>query len=46
MPTPSDQQTWGIIRYAAGSGTFPQDDAAAFDGWYSLRDDALAVARD
>ena len=31
--TPSDQETWGIIRYAAGSGT--RHDAAAFDGWYT-----------
>jgi hypothetical protein len=44
---PSDQEkTWGIIRYAPGSGAFPRDDAAAFDGWYSDRNDALAVARD
>lgn len=37
---------WGIICYAAGSGLFPEDDAAAFDGWYSDRSDALAVAQD
>ena len=37
---------WGIIRYAAGSGSFPEDDCAAFDGWYSDRDEALAVYRD
>jgi len=36
----------GIIRYAPGSGAFPEDDAAAFDGWYADREDALAVARD
>jgi hypothetical protein len=47
VTTPSsDQETWGIIRYAAGSGTRPENDAAAFDGWYSNREDALAVARD
>ena len=43
---PSNQKTWGIIRYAPGSGTFPEDDAAAFDGWYSDKQDALAVAQD
>jgi hypothetical protein len=43
---PSNQKTWGIIRYAPGSGTFPEDDAAAFDGWYSDRQDALAVAQE
>jgi len=43
---PSDQKTWGIIRYALGSGAFPEDDAAAFDGWYSDKHDALAVAKD
>jgi hypothetical protein len=36
---------WGIIRYAAGSGKSPQDDCAAFDGWYSDRNDALAIYR-
>jgi hypothetical protein len=46
VTTPSDQKTWGIIRYAVGSGAFPQDDAAAFDGWYTDRNDALAVAQD
>jgi hypothetical protein len=43
---PSDQKTWGIIRYAPGSGVFPEDDAAAFDGWYSDKQEALAVAQD
>jgi hypothetical protein len=46
VTTPSEQENWGIIRYAVGSGTFPEDDAAAFDGWYSDRNDALAVAQD
>jgi len=40
------QQTWGVIRYAPGSGSFPDDDAAGFDGWYTDRADAFAVARD
>jgi hypothetical protein len=46
LPPPefSDQITWGIIRYAAGSGSFPDDDAAGFDGWYSDRKEAMAVA--
>jgi len=35
---------WGIIRYAPNSGGCPEDDAAAFDGWYDCREDALAVA--
>ena len=41
---PVSQTTWGIIRYAPGSGAFPEDDAAGFDGWYSDRADALDVA--
>jgi hypothetical protein len=38
--------TWGIIRYAAGSGSTPEDDCAAFDGWYTNRADALTVNDD
>src|SRR5262249_51715487 len=43
-PEVSDQVTWGIIRYAPYSGSLPDDDAAGFDGWYSDREEALAVA--
>jgi hypothetical protein len=43
---PVGQDTWGIIRYAPGSGSFPKDDAAAFDGWYADRKEALAVAEE
>jgi hypothetical protein len=43
---PCSQITWGIIRYAGGSGHAPDEDAAAFDGWYTDRNDALAIARD
>lgn len=43
---PSRQKSWGIIRYAAGSGLAPEDDCAAFDGWYADRAEALAVYRD
>jgi hypothetical protein len=46
MTSPTEQVSWGIIRDAAGSGSFPEDDAAAFDGWYMDREDALAVAED
>jgi hypothetical protein len=35
MTVPSKEVSWGIIRYAPGSGDFPEDDAAAFDGWYT-----------
>jgi hypothetical protein len=42
----TNQRTWGIIRYAAGSGMSPEDDCAAFDGWYSDRNEALAVYQD
>jgi hypothetical protein len=35
--------SWGIIKYAAGSGTFPETDVASFDGWYADRADAKAV---
>jgi hypothetical protein len=40
------QASWGVIRYAAGSGTTPEDDCASFDGWYADRAEALAVYRD
>jgi hypothetical protein len=40
------QESWGIIRYAPGSGRFCDEDAAAFDGWYSDREDALAIAKE
>ena len=42
---PSMQKSWGIVRYAGGSGNAPEEDAASFDGWYADRDDAMAVAR-
>jgi hypothetical protein len=45
-PAPVEQASWGIIRYAAGSGRLPQEDAAAFDGWYTDRAVALEVAAD
>jgi hypothetical protein len=35
--------TWGIIKYAAGSGTFPETDVASFDGWYTDRAEAEAI---
>jgi hypothetical protein len=41
---PTRQTSWGVIRYACGSGSFPDEDAAAFNGWYSDRADALAEA--
>ena len=37
--------TWGVIRYAPGSGLLPEDDAAAFNGWYTHREDALLFAK-
>ena len=49
LPSPAapvSDGRWGVVRYAPGSGVFCDDDAAAFDGWYTLRDDALAVAED
>jgi hypothetical protein len=42
----SGQMTWGIIKYAAGSGSFPDEDVASFDGWYALKADAQAVFDD
>ena len=42
----SDQKSWGIIRYAPGSGIACDEDAAGFDGWYSEREVALAIAKD
>jgi hypothetical protein len=44
QPEPNKQTSWGIIRYAPGSGQVPEDDAAAFDGWYAKREDAMSVA--
>jgi hypothetical protein len=46
MTIPPKQVSCGIIRYAPGSGDFPENDAASFDGWYMSREDALAVAKD
>lgn len=43
---PVQQETWGIVRYAPMSGVFCDEDAAGFDGWYTLREDALAIAKD
>ena len=45
MSETKQRKRWGIIRYAPGSGTFCDDDAAAFDGWYSDHEDALEIAR-
>jgi hypothetical protein len=42
----SKQNTWDIIRYAPGSGTACDEDAAAFDGWYTDRAAAAAVMQD
>lgn len=38
--------SWGIIKYAAGSGSFPDQDVASFDGWYSDKADAKAIFDD
>jgi hypothetical protein len=37
---------WGIVRYAPGSGDRPEQDCAAFDGWYSDQADAASVYAD
>lgn len=42
----SDQLSWGIVRYASGSGSVPEADATAFDGWYMDRSAALAIFED
>ena len=39
-------EQWGIVRYAAGSGSTPEHDIAAFDGWYADREMATAVYHD
>jgi hypothetical protein len=46
MSAESENLGWGIIRYAPGSGSFPEDDAAGFDGWYADKTEAFAVAQD
>jgi hypothetical protein len=38
-------ESWGIIRYAPGTGNRPEDDRAAFDGWYARKEDAQEVFR-
>jgi hypothetical protein len=38
--------TYGIIRYAPGSGLSPEDDAACFDGWYACKGDAMTIFND
>ncbi|MDT4739256.1 DUF3987 domain-containing protein [Bradyrhizobium sp. WYCCWR 12699] len=46
VPQPHEQDSWGIIRYAPGSGRVPDEDVAAFDGWYSDYEDAFAIAKE
>jgi hypothetical protein len=41
-----DGDSWGVIRVARCSGRSNEEDAAAFDGWYGLREMALVVAKD
>jgi hypothetical protein len=47
MAEPTKTKSWGIIRVAlgsaAGGGSY---DAAAWDGWYSQREDALLIAKE
>ena len=31
---PESSQALGVIRYLPGSGGTPEEDTAAFDGWY------------
>jgi hypothetical protein len=38
--------SWGIIRFAPGTGSIPEGDAAAFGGWYADREDAKAQYND
>ena len=37
---------WGIVRYFPQTGAYPEDDEAAFDGWYSDKADAERVYKD
>jgi len=46
MKRETNEPVYGIIRYAAGSGSRPDQDVAAFDGWYSDKEDANAVFLD
>jgi hypothetical protein len=41
-----DGKVWGIVRYAPGTGLFPDEDVASFDGWYSDRALAATVSED
>lgn len=38
--------SFGIIRYAPGSGPVPEHDVAGFDGWYADREIAAAIFED
>lgn len=42
----SNDCKWGIMRYAPGTGLFPEDDACHFDGWYKDRADAHDIYGD
>jgi len=34
---------WGVVRYLPNSGTVPDEDVAAFDGWYADRGEAASI---
>lgn len=40
---PKNPGTFGILRYAPGTGLSPQEDIAAFDGWYTDKADAVII---
>lgn len=43
---PEKNSSWGVVRYLPGSGSVPEDDKAAFDGWYADRAQAIAILKE
>jgi hypothetical protein len=43
---PKKPGNFGVIRYAPGTGAFPEDDVCSFDGWYADKADARAIYKD
>jgi hypothetical protein len=46
MTLPAHTLDWGVVRYLPGSGPVPDEDVAAFDGWYASKAAATHVYAD
>jgi hypothetical protein len=38
-----NQSSWGVVRYLPNSGAVPDEDIAAFDGWYADESEAASI---